>query len=75
MLIALGISGIGAWLIRWDKRRKAERLQAKGKENARAADLEAKLVCIVCDKPVNPDQDVFAKKVWWCHKCYQDTVH
>ena len=50
-------------------------LQAKGAKNLEEIHTNERLVCEVCNDPINPDVDVFINFIWFHRQCYKTKVY
>jgi hypothetical protein len=57
-----------------DRRITTRRAIKKGEMNAELAIQHLHQICVVCEKPINPDVDLFDKEAWWHKECWQQTI-
>lgn len=78
VLIAVGATVTGVGIVSHVRSRTARGQLAaareKGEENAEKFFAKAELVCTHCDKPVDPEVDLFFKKSWFHQKCYNELL-
>jgi hypothetical protein len=73
--VAFGIAGLTAAVNRIDRKWKNRRTRQKGEANKEASAEEAKLVCCMCGKRVDPERgDLLDKELWWHKTCWRSVI-
>jgi hypothetical protein len=57
-----------------DKRLAQKRAIRRGEENTQRAKEQQRQLCTICDQPVNVEEDLFDKGLWWHKQCWQEST-
>lgn len=76
---AVGLALMGSAIVRklWRRRASAQedRARERGKLNAKQIEADLYHLCAACDKPTQPDLDVYEEPSWFHRDCYRKLLN